>query len=82
MCLVHSEATYLLWLDCKKFAKHRAKELADFIREDTGLYLSAGNQYGLGGDSFLRLNVACPRTVLEDGLERLKKGILNYRNKV
>lgn len=82
VCLVHSEATYLLWLDCKKFAKHRAKELADFIREETGLYLSAGNQYGLGGDSFLRLNVACPRIVLEDGLERLKKGILNYRNKV
>lgn len=82
VCLVHSEATYLLWLDCKKFAKHRAKELADFIREDTGLYLSAGNQYGFGGDSFLRLNVACPRTVLEDGLERLKRGILNYKNKV
>lgn len=77
--LVPSEATYLLWLDCGAFAEHRAKELARFIRESTGLYLSAGNQYGLGGDSFLRLNIACPRQVLEDGLCRLKNGIQNFR---
>ena len=77
--LVPSEATYLLWLDCCAFAEHRAKELARFIRESTGLYLSAGNQYGLGGDSFLRLNIACPRQVLEDGLCRLKNGIQNFK---
>lgn len=77
--LVPSEATYLLWLDCGAFAKHRAEELARFIREKTGLYLSAGNQYGLGGDSFLRLNIACPKQVLEDGLCRLEKGILEFR---
>lgn len=77
--LVPSEATYLLWLDCGAFAEYRAKELAHFIRKSTGLYLSAGNQYGLGGDSFLRLNIACPRQVLEDGLCRLKNGIQNFK---
>ncbi|MCM1307444.1 MAG: pyridoxal phosphate-dependent aminotransferase [Butyrivibrio sp.] len=76
--LVPSEATYLLWLDCMEFARHRARELAHFIRESTGLYLSDGAQYGTGGDSFLRLNIACPRQVLEDGLCRLKSGILNF----
>ncbi len=79
---VPSEATYLMWLDCGGFAAGKAKELAGFIRERTGLYLSAGNQYGLGGDSFLRLNTACPRSVLEDGLARLKRGIREYREAV
>lgn len=49
------------------------KRLAEFIREKTGLYLSAGEEYGAEG--FLRMNVACPRSYVEDGLIRLEKGI-------
>lgn len=71
---VDSDATYLCWLDCSAL-NMRSKELALFIREKTGLYLAAGAEYGAAGDSFLRLNAACPRTVLEDGLERLKKAV-------
>ncbi|KIR03625.1 Aspartate aminotransferase [Lachnospiraceae bacterium TWA4] len=72
--VVPSEATYLLWIDCSRITKD-TKALADKIREITGLYLSEGSQYGSNGNEFLRLNVACPREQLYDGLERLRMGI-------
>ena len=72
--LVPSEATYLLWLDCGKLTKD-ARQLADIIREKTGLYLSEGGQYGKTGERFLRMNIACPRSRLLDGLERLRAGV-------
>ena len=75
--VVPSEATYLLWLDCSAVTGS-ATELAKYIRQKTGLYLSQGGQYGSGGESFLRLNIACPRSTLEDGLARLRDGITSY----
>lgn len=72
---VPSQATYLLWLNCSKVGS--AAEVAAFIREKTGLYLSAGNQYGGDGEAFLRMNIACPRSVLKEGLRRLKEGVLD-----
>lgn len=75
--LVKSEATYLLWLDCSAICSD-SEELADFIREKTGLYLSDGVQYGKTGEKFLRLNIACPKSRLMDGILRLKRGIDQY----
>ena len=43
-----------------------------------GLYLSEGRQYGENGNSFIRMNIACPRSRLEDGLKRLVEGIRVY----
>ena len=71
--VVKSDATYLLWIDCSKLTKDSRRLAAD-IRKKTGLYLSAGSVYGKGGERFLRLNIACPESVLKDGLERLKNG--------
>ena len=75
--LVPSEATYLLWLDCGDLTNN-SRELMKHIRKETGLYLSAGTHYGPGGESFLRLNIACPKERLMDGLARLEKGIHSY----
>lgn len=72
-----SQATYLLWLDCGAVTRH-SDALAAFIRRETGLYLSAGTAYGGNGDRFLRLNTACPRVLLRDGLERLVRAIPAY----
>lgn len=77
MEVVPSQATYLLWLHCGRMAGFAA-EAAEYIRKKTGLYLSAGNQFGAGGGDFLRMNIACPREVLEEGLHRLKEGIAAY----
>ncbi len=75
--LVNSEATYLLWLDCGDICEDTT-ELQKFIRQKTGLYLSEGAQYGRTGAAFLRMNIACPKETLVDGLERLCKGITQY----
>ncbi|MCD8390917.1 MAG: PatB family C-S lyase [Firmicutes bacterium] len=78
--LVPSDATYLLWIDCSKICGD-SKALAGFIRRETGLYLSDGAQYGEGGEGFLRLNIACPKALLYDGLKRLKKAVNAFNNK-
>lgn len=74
--VVKSDATYLLWLDISKTGME-STEVAAKIREKTGLFLTAGSIYGEAGKYFLRMNIACPKTLLEDGLNRLKKGIKN-----
>ena len=75
--LVPSEATYLLWLDCGEICAD-ASELQKSLRRETGLYLSAGSQYGQTGKSFLRMNIACPRATLIDGLTRLCDGVNRF----
>ena len=75
--LVPSQATYLLWLDCSGLMGC-AEEAAGYLRRETGLYLSEGRQYGGNGVNFLRMNIACPKSVLQDGLVRLKAGLSSY----
>lgn len=74
-----SKATYLLWLDCHNIIGDTT-ELCGFIRKETGLYLTAGSQYRGNGSRFLRMNIACPKKRLEDGLERLKRGVEAYQD--
>lgn len=76
--LIEAQATYLLWLDVSQVTTD-STALATFIRQETGLFLSAGGVYRGDGDRFLRLNVACPTSTLTDGLQRLKAGITAYQ---
>lgn len=72
--VVPSEATYLLWLHCKD-QKVNSAILAEQIRNKTGLYLSDGVQYGGDGIHFLRMNIACSRSQLQEGLARLESAL-------
>lgn len=72
--LISKDATYLLWLDISQYS-HDSRALAAFLRKSTGLYLSTGAVYRGNGCDFLRLNVACPKSTLKDGLDRLEKGL-------
>ena len=74
---VSSQATYLVWLDCRNM-QGCATEFTQYLREHTGLYLSEGRQYGESGSSFIRMNIACSRRRLEDGLSRLAEGARGY----
>ena len=74
--LVESEATYLLWIDCSSLGIP-SKSLSDFLRENQGLFLSPGIDFGQNGDDFLRMNIACPESMLIDALDRFKKGIVD-----
>ncbi|MCR5502929.1 MAG: pyridoxal phosphate-dependent aminotransferase [Lachnospiraceae bacterium] len=68
--IASGEATYLLWLDLRAYGKD-SEELQEKILKEGKLYLSSGEIYGDAGEGFLRLNAACPRSVLEEGLKRL-----------
>jgi cystathionine beta-lyase len=77
--LVEQKATYLLWLDCGEITSDGAA-LCAFVREKTGLYITGGNQYRGNGKTFVRMNVACPKSVLLEGLKRLKTGVEEWIN--
>ncbi|WP_405294050.1 MalY/PatB family protein [Methanobrevibacter sp.] len=77
--LVECDATYLLWLDCS-LLNTSSKVLSEFLRQNQGLFLSAGSDFGECGDNFLRMNIACPRELLIEGLSRLKRGVIALNN--
>lgn len=75
--VVQADATYLMWVDCKNVTDDSVA-FTKFVRQETGLYISDGAEYGGNGKHFVRLNLACPRAILQDGLERLKNSIKLY----
>lgn len=75
---VSARATYLLWLDCRNMIGS-STQFCHFIRSHSGLYLSDGNEYR-NGEGFLRMNLACPRQQVEDGLKRLKESVAAYES--
>lgn len=72
---VKSDSTYLLWLDVSKTGLS-GDDFAQKLKEKTGLFISGGSQYGEAGKSFVRINLACPKSVLEEALERLLNFLL------
>ena len=77
---VRSDATYLMWIDVGEIAED-SKTFCDFLRAETGLFVCPGTWYRGDGKRFFRLNVACPRVLLEDGLSRLKTGVERWKNR-
>ncbi len=71
---IPTEATYLMWLDCRKLG-FSSDELGDFMVKQAGIGLNNGAMFGPGGEGFMRLNVACPRALLEKALTRLRRAI-------
>lgn len=72
--LVEPEGTYLIWLDCRALGLSD-KALDDLIVQKAGLWLDAGPMFGTGGEGFQRMNIACPRAVLKEAMERLQKAV-------
>ena len=75
--VIEGDATYLLWVDAREVCGD-GKEFAGFLREKTGLFVSAGEAYGKGGEGFLRINLAAPLERVKDGLSRLKEGTMLF----
>ena len=75
--IISGNATYLMWIDVQKISTD-SQELAEFIRQETGLIISAGSVYRGNGHDFIRINLACPLTMVKDGMQRLATGIRKY----
>jgi len=69
--LIEPEGTYLAWLDCNEIGIS-AQKLDEALTHKGKLWLSSGLSFGKGGNGFERVNAACPRSVLQNALERLK----------
>ncbi len=68
------EATYLVWIDCSAITLS-SKEITDFMLEHGNVWVNEGTMYGEAGEGFIRLNIACPKEVLQDGLKKMKKAL-------
>ncbi|MFA6867766.1 MAG: PatB family C-S lyase [Bacteroidales bacterium] len=66
-----SDASYLLWLDCRGLSANGEK-LQEIFTENLKLGLNNGSEFGKNGEGFMRMNVACPRKTLEEAMQRLR----------
>ena len=76
--MVEGHATYLLWVDCSAIT-HDTDALCDYLKREHKVMFSAGSEYGGNGHDFVRINVACPRARMIEGLARFIDGLLAYR---
>ena len=72
------EATFLMWLDCRKLGM-KGKALKDFFVWKAGVGLNEGSEFGQNGEGFMRLNIATPRAVLQQALLNIEKAIKQIR---
>ena len=63
------EGTYLVWMDCSSLDMP-SDALEHALLDDARLWLNAGTMYGAEGEGYMRWNIACPRSVMLDGLNR------------
>lgn len=66
------EGTYLVWTDCRA-AGLSSDALTRRLLDEGRLHVNSGSMYGAAGEGFIRLNIACPRKLLAEGLDRLKR---------
>ncbi len=72
--LVRPEGTYLAWLDCRGLGLDRAG-LRRLFLERARVRLDDGYIFGQEGEGFQRMNIACPRSILTEALERIRQAI-------
>jgi len=72
------EGTYLAWVDFRKY-NFNSKELDDLFTKKAGVAPNPGHIFGPEGDGFMRFNIACPRSVLEEGMNRIAQVFKNLK---
>lgn len=73
------QATYLIWLNCKEMGL-APEDLADFFLTEAKVAMNEGSTFGPGGEGFMRMNIACPRSRLVEALVRIEKAVANRRS--
>ena len=73
--MVEPQGTYLVWVDLRAYCSD-AKKLEQLMLEEAGVYFDEGYIFGEAGAGFERFNIACPRSILQQCLERMTKVLL------
>ncbi|MEK5393312.1 MalY/PatB family protein [Margalitia sp. FSL K6-0131] len=76
--VIPTEGTYLVWIDCRELGLE-AKELEHLMQKEARVALDEGYIFGKSGEGFTRMNIACPRSILEEGLKRIEKAVKSVR---
>ena len=72
--VIKPEGTYLVWLDCRQLGLS-AKDLNNFMLNKARVALDDGYWFGTEGEGFMRMNIACPRSILEKALGRIEGAV-------
>lgn len=78
IALIEPEGTYLVWLDLRKLGLTEQQQ-RQLIVQDAKLWLDTGTLFGQGGEGFERINIACPRTTIEQAMQRLEHAVYKTR---
>lgn len=78
--VISLEGTYLVWIDCKCLGLKSA-EISEKLLKEERLKLSPGTLYGDDGEGFIRLNIACPKSTLVKGVEKINNLFQRLTNK-
>ena len=74
--VMRMEGTYLAWVDCSSLGE-ASEEIEERLMKKNKVWVNAGSMYGKEGEHFIRINMACPRERLEEGLRRIAEGIIS-----
>jgi cystathionine beta-lyase len=75
---VQPEATYMIWLDCRKFGM-TGKELQNFLVNKAGVGMNEGSTFGPGGEGFMRMNLATTHQTVMKAMEQIEKAVSSLR---
>lgn len=76
--VVRPEGTFVLWLDCTDLGLP-PEELNQFFVQQAGLGLNDGASFGTSGAGYQRMNIGCPRSLLEEAIKRLAQALEEYK---
>lgn len=75
--VVRSQGTYLLWLDCRDMGMNDS-ELREFFVQQAKVGMNPGSVFGKNGSGYMRLNIASPRHVVAEALERIRDALSRH----
>ena len=75
---VPPEATYMIWLDCRKFGM-TGKELQNFFVKKAGIGMNEGSSFGPGGEGFMRMNLGTTHQIVMKAMEQIEKAVSSLR---
>lgn len=74
------EGLYLLWLDCRELGLSQDELINLFVKEGK-IAMNSGSTFGIEGEGFVRMNVAVPKSVVEEGMKRIEKAVNSLKNR-
>ena len=65
------QGTYLAWIDCRNL-NLSCEQIEKLFLKKAGVWLHKGSTFGIGGEGYMRLNIACPQKVLKKAITKIK----------